>query len=59
MMWVADSAPIRSMVLHIDEGIEQLVVTQDNGVFSWRTSVGFRVFGSRVGVNHGRFVGVG
>jgi hypothetical protein len=50
LIWAgADAAPIRSMVLHIEGGMEQLVVTQDNGVFSWRTNVG----GSSVGMSGG------
>jgi hypothetical protein len=40
MIWVAEAAPIMSMVFHIEKGMEQLIVTQDNGVFSWRTDVG-------------------
>ena len=40
MIWVAEAAPITSMVFHIEKGMEQLIVTQDNGVFSWRTDVG-------------------
>lgn len=39
MMWAAAAAPIRAMLFDNHGGFEQLIVTQDNGVFSWRVDV--------------------